>query len=313
MNLLQSFFLPPAKSTVAADTDALFTFIHAVSLVFLIGIVAAMVWFVYRYRRRSEHDVTPVITHNNALEITWSVIPFILVMIVFAWGFRGYLDLRTAPADAYEVRAVGKKWLWEFHYENGYVSAGELHVPAGRPIKLVMNSVDVIHSFYVPDFRIKRDVLPGRYSSVWFEAPEAGESIVFCTEYCGTAHSDMMAKVVVREPQDFRDWLSTAAAADANIPPVQLGEQLVQRNACLTCHSQDGSRLQGPSFKGIFGREQRMEDGTVVTVDETYIRTSILQPQAQIVESYLPVMPPYEGTLNDTQIDAIIEYLKTLD
>lgn len=313
MNLLQSFFLPPAKSTVAADTDALFTFIHAVSLVFLIGIVAAMVWFVYRYRRRSEHDVTPVITHNNALEVTWSVIPFILVMIVFAWGFRGYLDLRTPPADAYEVRAVGKKWLWEFHYENGYVSAGELHVPAGRPVKLVMNSVDVIHSFYVPDYRIKRDVLPGRYSSVWFEAPEAGESIVFCTEYCGTAHSDMMAKVVVKEPQEFQDWLSTAAAADANVPPVELGGQLVQRNACLTCHSQDGSELQGPTFKGIFGREQRMEDGTVVTVDENYIRNSILRPQSQIVEGYLPVMPPYEGTLNDTQIDAIIEYLKTVD
>mgnify|MGYP001597870304 CR=1 FL=1 len=313
MNLLQSFFLPPAKSTVAADTDALFTFIHAVSLIFLIGIVAAMVWFVYRYRRRSEHDVTPVITHNNALEVTWSVIPFILVMIVFAWGFRGYLDLRTPPADAYEVRAIGKKWLWEFHYENGYVSVGELHVPAGRPVKLVMNSVDVIHSFYVPDYRIKRDVLPGRYSSVWFEAPEAGESIVFCTEYCGTAHSDMMAKVVVKEPQEFQDWLSTAAAADANVPPVELGGQLVQRNACLTCHSQDGSELQGPTFKGIFGREQRMEDGTVVTVDENYIRNSILRPQSQIVEGYLPVMPPYEGTLNDTQIDAIIEYLKTVD
>lgn len=313
MNLLQSFFLPPAKSTVAADTDALFTFIHAVSLIFLIGIVAAMVWFVYRYRRRSEHDVTPVITHNNALEVTWSVIPFILVMIVFAWGFRGYLDLRTPPSDAYEVRAVGKKWLWEFHYENGYVSVGELHVPAGRPVKLVMNSVDVIHSFYVPDYRIKRDVLPGRYSSVWFEAPEAGESIVFCTEYCGTAHSDMMAKVVVKEPQEFQDWLSTAAAADANVPPVELGGQLVQRNACLTCHSQDGSELQGPTFKGIFGREQRMEDGTVVTVDENYIRNSILRPQSQIVEGYLPVMPPYEGTLNDTQIDAIIEYLKTVD
>ena len=313
MNLLQYFFLPPAKSTVAADTDALFTFIHAVSLIFLIGIVAAMVWFVYRYRRRSEHDVTPVITHNNALEVTWSVIPFILVMIVFAWGFRGYLDLRTPPADAYEVRAIGKKWLWEFHYENGYVSVGELHVPAGRPVKLVMNSVDVIHSFYVPDYRIKRDVLPGRYSSVWFEAPEAGESIVFCTEYCGTAHSDMMAKVVVKEPQEFQDWLSTAAAADANVPPVELGGQLVQRNACLTCHSQDGSELQGPTFKGIFGREQRMEDGTVVTVDENYIRNSILRPQSQIVEGYLPVMPPYEGTLNDTQIDAIIEYLKTVD
>lgn len=313
MNRLSDFMLPPAKSTIAADTDALFNFINVTSVILLLGITAAIVYFIYRFRRRSEHDVTPVQTHNSALEITWSVIPFILVMIVFGWGFRGYLNLRTMPADAYEVKVVGKKWLWEFHYDNGYVSVGELHVPVDRPIKLVMNSADVIHSFYVPDYRIKRDVLPGRYSSLWFEATETGESIIFCTEYCGTAHSDMMSKVVVHTAEDFAFWKATAGAADANIPPVELGAQLIQRNACATCHSQDGSKLQGPSFKELFGRQSTMQDGTVVTADENYIRESILQPQAKIVAGYLPVMPPYQGTLNDTQIDAIIEYIKTLN
>ena len=313
MNRFQDFYLPPAKSTVAADTDALFNFVHITSLIFLIGIVAAIIYFVYKYKRRSEHDVTPVITHNNALEITWSVIPFILVMIVFGWGFRGYLNLRTVPADAYEVHAIGKKWLWEFRYANGFVSVGELHVPEDRPIKLIMNSADVIHSFYVPDYRIKRDVLPGRYSSVWFEATDPGESTVFCTEYCGTAHSDMMAKVVVHTKEDFETWMATAALADAGLPPLELGQQLVQRNACQTCHSVDGSQLQGPTFKGIFGRQQQLEDGTTITVDENYIRQSILQPQSQIVAGYLPVMPPYQGTLNDDQISAIIEYLKTVE
>ena len=313
MYFFQDLFLPPQRSTVAADTDALFGFIHATSFIFLVLIVVAIVGFSIIYRRRSEHDTTPVITHNAKLEITWSVIPFILVMIVFGWGFRGYLNLRTAPPDAYEVRAIGKSWLWEFHYENGTVSVGELHVPVDRPVKLVMNSTDVIHSFYVPDYRIKRDVLPGRYSSVWFEATETGESRVFCTEYCGTAHSDMMAKVVVHEEEEFNNWLATANVQDSNLPPAELGAELVVRNACSTCHSNDGSERQGPSFAGLFGKTETLEDGSTVTVDENYIRSSILRPNVQIVAGYQPVMPPYEGTLDDNQINAIIAYIKTLD
>lgn len=313
MNRLSDFMLPPARSTVAAETDALFHFINITSIILLVGITIAIIYFAIKYRRRSDDDVTPVITHNNKLEITWSVIPLILVLIVFGWGWNGYMTLITVPDDAYEVRVVAKSWLWEFHYDNGIVSVNELHVPANRPVKLVMSSDDVIHSFYVPDFRVKRDVLPNRYSSLWFEATEVGEFTVYCTEYCGTAHSNMLAKVITHSQEDFETWLATADAIDESLSPVELGEQLVQRNACMTCHSVDGSRLQGPSFQGIWMREQTMTDGTVVTSDANYIRESILEPNVKIVQGYQPVMPNYTGVLNDRQIDAIIEYLKTVN
>ena len=309
---LIDLMLPPAKSTMAGETDALFYFINIVSLIFLVGITIAIIYFSWKYRRKSDEDVTPVITHNNKLEITWSVIPLILVIIVFGWGFTDYINSTAPPEDAYEIRVVGKSWLWEFHYNNGAVSVNELHVPVDRPVKLVMTSTDVIHSFYVPDYRIKRDVLPNRYSSVWFEAVEPGESIIFCTEYCGTAHSDMLANVIVHEKNDFETWLATSSAEDESASPVEQGKKLVENNACLTCHSVDGTELLGPTFQGIWGREETTQSGETITVDENYVRESILEPQSKLVEGYNPIMPPYAGSLDDRQIDAIIEYLKTL-
>lgn len=305
--------LPPAKSTLAGETDALFNFINVTSLVFLIGITIAIIFFAWKYRRKSEDDITPVITHNNRLEITWSVIPLILVIIVFGWGYTGYMNKATPPDNSYEIRAVGKKWLWEFHYPTGHVSVGELHVPVGRPVKLVMSSTDVIHSLYIPDFRVKQDVLPNRYTSLWFEATETGESVVFCAEYCGNAHSNMMAAAFVHSQQDFDTWLANAGSADDNLPPVELGEQLTQQNACTTCHSTDGTDLLGPSFQGLFGSESPLESGGTVTVDENYLRESILNPQAEIRKGFQPVMPSFAGTLDDDQINAIIEYIKTLE
>jgi cytochrome c oxidase subunit 2 len=312
MNRFSDFMLPPAKSTTAETTDALFHFINVTSLIFLVGITIAIIYFSWKYRRRSDEDVTPVISHNSKLEITWSVIPLILVMIVFGWGFSGYMHLVTPPDDSYEVRVVAKSWLWEFHYNTGYVSVNELHVPANRPVKLVMSSDDVIHSFFVPDYRVKMDVLPNRYTSLWFEVTEPGESIVYCTEYCGTAHSNMLATVFAHTQEDFDTWLETAGSADDDMDPVELGEQLITRNSCDTCHSVDGTRLQGPSFKGLWGTEREMQDGEIVVFDENYVRESILEPNARITRGYQPVMPSYAGTLNDRQIDAIIEYLKTL-
>lgn len=305
--------LPPARSTLAAETDALFNFINVVSLFLLIGITIAIIYFAIKYRRRSEDDTTPLITHNNTLEITWSVIPLVLVMIVFGWGYNGYLNTTTPPDEAYEIRAVAKSWLWEFHYQNGNVSVNELHVPANRPVKMVMSSDDVIHSFYIPDFRVKMDVVPNRYSSVWFEATETGESVLFCTEYCGTAHSNMMADVYVHTQEDFETWLEEGDAIDEDLTPVELGRQLVERQGCLACHTTDGSQLQGPTFQGIYDRDRVLEDGTTLTVDENYIRQSLLEPNSQISEGFPAIMPTYSGSLNDRQIDAIIEYLKTID
>jgi len=313
MNKLTEYLLPPAKSTLAGETDALFHFINVTSVILLAGITFAIIYFAWKYRRRSDNDVTPVITHNSTLEITWSVIPLILVMIVFGWGFTGYMNLTTPPDDAYEVRVVAKSWLWEFHYNNGAVSVGELNVPVDRPVKLVMSSDDVIHSFFVPDFRIKRDVLPNRYSSVWFEATETGESIIFCTEYCGTQHSNMDATVNIMSQDEFETWLEAGDSVDEDMPPAERGEALVSRNGCNACHSVDGSSGVGPSFAGLWQNDRPVQSGETVPADENYIRESILQSDAKVVEGYDNVMPPYQGVIDDRQIDDIIEYIKTLE
>jgi cytochrome c oxidase subunit 2 len=315
MDALNDFFLPPAKSTLAEQTDTLFWFVHLSSLVLTIGLLAVIVYFVYKYRRKSEDEVTPLITHNNQLEVTWSVIPLVLVIIVFGWGYKVYLDQRVIPDDAYEINVTAQKWLWQFSYQNGARTTGELHVPADRPIKLVMSSNDVIHSFFVPDYRIKQDVVPGRYTEVWFNATEPGESIVFCTEYCGTAHSDMTAQVIVHEQAEFEKWLAANTGGGTkpeDLSQAEWGEQLATTYACNTCHSTDGSRLTGPSWQGIFGHEVELSDGSTVMVDENYIRESILEPNAKVVDGFPAVMNTYQGQLNDEQINAIIEYIKTL-
>lgn len=316
MEALRDFILPPAKSTLANDVDVLFWFVHLSSLVLTIGILIAIAYFLYKYRRKSENDVTPVITHNNKLEVTWSVIPLAICLVVFGWGYQTYVNMINAPDDAYEVNVTAQKWLWNFTYENGARSTGELHVPAGRPIKLVMSSNDVIHSFFVPDYRIKQDVVPGRYTETWFQVNEAGESIIFCTEYCGTGHSDMYGKVVVHEQEEFDTWLADNAGGGSqpsDLAPAEWGEQLAQEQACITCHSADGSDLTGPTWQGLFGSTRQFDDGSSAEADENYLRTSILEPSTDIVEGYQNVMPSYQGQLNDEQINAIIEYIKTLE
>lgn len=315
MDLFKDLLLPPAKSTLAENYDQLFEFVHMSSLILTIAILAAIIYFIIKYRRKSENEVTPVITHNNALEITWSVIPLVLVLFIFGWGFQIFMNMTSPPDDAYEIHVTAQKWLWRFQYENGASSTGELHVPADRPVRLIMSSNDVIHSFFVPDFRIKQDVVPGRYTSAWFNAPEPGESIIFCTEYCGTDHSNMRGNVVVQEEEEFETWLAENAGGGSkpeDLSPAEWGEQLVQENACTTCHSTDGTEMTGPTWQGLFGHEAQLSDGSTVTVDENYIRNSIIDPGSQVVQGFSNVMPPYQGTLSDDQINAIIEYIKTL-
>lgn len=316
MDWLNDLLLPPAKSTLAEQTDTLFWFVHLSSLVLTIGLIAVIVYFVIKYRRQSDNEVTPVITHNNALEVTWSVIPLILVLIVFGWGYEVFMNQRIAPDDAYEINVTAQKWIWQFQYENGARSTGNLHVPAGRPVKLIMSSNDVIHSFYVPDYRLKQDVVPGQYTEMWFNAPDTGRSTVYCTEYCGTGHSDMMGEIIVHSQEEFDTWLannSSGGSKPEDLAPAEWGKQLAKQNACQTCHSTDGSRLTGPTWQGIFEHEVTLSDGSTVTADENYIRESILEPEAKIVQGFQAgLMPTYQGQLNDEQINAIIEYIKTL-
>jgi cytochrome c oxidase subunit 2 len=306
-----SFWMPPGASTVARHVDWLFNFILAISVFFFLLIVVVMVLFVIRYRRRTGVGAEASSTHHTGLELTWTIIPVILVTVIFFFGFKGYLDMSTAPVNAYEVLVDGQKWNWSFTYPNGYVDSN-LHVPVDRPVRLVMTSADVIHSLYVPAFRIKQDVVPGRYSKAWFEATAPGEYQLFCAEYCGTSHSGMIALVVVHPPGEFETWLEQASNFLATMTPVDAGHKLYQVRGCQQCHSVDGTAKVGPSLLGVFGHVQPLADGSSVTVDENYIRESMLEPMAKVVAGYEPVMPTYQGRLKDPEIMAIIEYLKSL-
>jgi len=307
-----NFLLPPQKSTIASDVDALLNFINIVSAVILIGIVIAIVYFVIKYKRKSDNDITSLVDHNNTLEITWSAIPLVLIIIVFIWGFRDFMRMRTAPGDAYEIHVTGKSWLWEYTYVNGGKNLNDLYVPAGRPIKLVMSSADVLHSFYVPDYRIKQDVVPGRYTTVWFEVKEPGQSQIFCTEYCGRSHSDMLGKVIALEQSEFDQWLKSSGGKPEDMSLAEWGEVLYTKSGCQACHSLDGSKIIGPSFKGSWGQNRAFTDGSTGVVDENYIRNSIINPSGKIVSGYDPVMPSYDGTFSDEDLSAIIEFIKSL-
>ena len=307
-----SFWLPPQVSTVARSVDWLFNFILAVSVFFFVLIVVVMVFFVIRYRRREGQKAESSPNHNLALELTWSGIPLVLVIMIFIFGFKGFLDMSTPPANSYEILVEAQKWNWSFIYPNGYIDSN-LHVPVDRPVRLVMGSQDVIHSLYIPAFRVKMDVVPGRYSKAWFEATEPGEYDLFCAEYCGTSHSDMIAHVVVHPVGEFETWLEQASNFLETMAPVDAGRKLFQVRGCQQCHSVDGSVKTGPSLLGVFGQTRNFADGSSLTIDENYIRESILEPQARVVDGFDPVMPTYQGRLSDPEILALIEYFKSLD
>jgi cytochrome c oxidase subunit 2 len=311
MNDTGTLQLPPQASTVAPDVDALYYFIFWGCTAFFVLIVGLAAFFAVKYRRRPGDTYRPSPSHNTPLEITWTVVPLLLVMIVFVWGFRGYMKMHTAPGQALEYNVIGKQWLWQINHPGGAVEVNQMYVPVDRPVRLLLQSEDVIHSFYVPDFRVKMDAYPNQYTSMWFEATRIGDFDLFCTEYCGNEHSAMIGKVHVLSQVDFDRWLEEAAPGPGD-DPVAFGERLFKSKACNTCHSIDGSRLTGPTFQGLFGRQESLADGSTVIADENYIRRSILEPQAQITAGYDPVMPTYSGILRPQDIDALIEYIKTL-
>lgn len=304
-------WLPRQSSTVAAEVDATWALVYWISAFFFVLITFLVVWFVLRFRSREGHRAERTATHNTPLEVFWSVIPLAIVVVLFWQGFATYVNMATPPQNSYEIQVRAQKWNWEFTYPNGHISA-ELHVPIDTPVRLVMTSVDVIHSFFVPEFRVKQDVVPGRYSSVWFEATLPGEYDLFCSEYCGKDHSAMLAKVVVHEPGMFETWLAEAADIFKDRALWEVGELLYNQRGCKQCHSVDGSPNTGPTFLGVWGSEHELADGSRVLVDENYVRESMLYPQAKVVAGYEPVMPTYQGRLKDEEITAIIEYLKTL-
>jgi len=309
--LEQSFWLPPQASSTSAMVDDLFYILLGVSIFFFVLIVTLMTVFVIVFRRREGVEPSPSPSHNTPLELFWTAIPLCIVGFIFYEGFIGFMELRTAPRQAYEIRVVARQWLWMFEYPNGHKDE-QLHVPVDRPVRLVMRSDDVIHGFYVPDFRVQMDVVPGRYTTLWFRAKQPGEHDLYCAQYCGTNHADMFTKVVVHPPGGFEKWLAEAGNLFKNLPPAEAGKQLYVRRNCQQCHSTDGTAGTGPSFKGIFGHQTALEGGGSVPVDENYIRESILEPQAKVVQGYKPVMPTYKGILSDDEISDLIEFIKSL-
>lgn len=308
-----SFWFPEGANSITNSVDGLFYFILIGSIILFVGICSTMAYFLYKYRRTEANPVaTSHITHSTTLELLWTIIPLILCVIIFWWGYKDFLSMGTPPGSALEIRVIGKKWLWQFEYpKEGVKTLGELVVPVNRPIRLVMGSEDVLHSFFLPNFRIKRDVLPNRYTRLWFQAERMGNFQIFCTEYCGDGHSAMLATLRVVSEAEYQEWLH-GGSGDSDEPLPELGKKLYTKNACNTCHSIDGSPSVGPTWKGMYGHKVSLDGGASVDVDDAYIKESIENPKAKIVKGFQPVMPTYAGVLREREMLAIIEYMKSL-
>jgi cytochrome c oxidase subunit 2 len=299
---------PNAASTVAGRVDALYFYLIIVSVVFTLLIAASILYFAIRYRRRSESELPRGVEGSLKLEIAWSVIPLVIALSFFFWGASVFFTINRPPPDALEVSVVGKQWMWKVQHADGQREINELHVPVGRPVRLTMTSEDTIHSFYVPAFRIKRDVLPGRVSTMWFQATRTGRFHLFCAEYCGTKHSGMIGWIDVMDPVEFQAWLSGGSGSESL---ASAGSKLFAQHACNTCHRPD-SLARGPNLEGIFGKTVALQDGRTVTADETYIRESIVMPNAKIVAGFQPIMPTFQGLISEEGLLQLIAYVKSL-
>ncbi|MBK5292835.1 MAG: cytochrome c oxidase subunit II [Acidobacteriia bacterium] len=299
---------PEAASTVAGGVDALYWFVIAISVFFSAGIFAAIFYFALRYSRKSLDEVPKPIHGSLALEITWSVIPFLITMVMFGWGTSLFFRNFHPPEGAMEIFVTGKQWMWKLQHPEGQREINELHVPVGRAVKLTMATEDVIHSFYIPAFRVKKDVVPGIYSSMWFEPTKPGKYHLFCAEYCGNQHSGMIGWVHVLSEPDYEAWLSGAPRGETM---AQAGERLFQRLGCFTCHRAD-SPGRGPVLEGVFGSTVQLENGVKVVADEVYLRESILKPSAKTVAGYRTQMPTFQGQISEEGLMQVIAYIKSI-
>ena len=297
---------PVQASTVAPDVDRLYFLIIAVTSFFAIATVIAVAIFAIKYRDESGEKVGASIHGSIPLELGWSIIPFIISMGIFVYATVVFFEIVRPPAETLEIYSTGKRWMWRFQHVDGKSEINELHVPKGRPVRVTFTSEDVLHSLYFPAFRVKADAIPGRYSSVWFEATQTGQFHLFCAEYCGTRHSGMIGRVVVMEPDAYQAWLS----GNDGQPLAARGQQLFQQLACVTCHLDDNTG-RGPSLAGVFGTSVKLADGGTVTVDDSYIRESILTPQMKTVAGYQPLMPTFQGQVNEEGVMGLIEFIKS--
>jgi cytochrome c oxidase subunit 2 len=305
--MLNNFPLwPEQASTMARHVDALYIFLLIVTGMMTLLIFICLVFFAARFRYRPGVRAEQI-EGSTPLEITWSVIPFAVFMVIFAWGAVVYFQERTPPSDSTEVYVVAKQWMWKLEHAEGQREINELHVPVGRDVKLIMTSQDVIHSFFIPAFRIKQDVLPGRYTVEWFRATKPGVYHLFCAEYCGTQHSGMVGDIVVMEPAQYEAWMNGGSTG----PLSATGEKIFSELGCSTCHRSD-TQGRGPNLQGVFGKPVQLEDGRTVTADENYVRECILDPGSRRVKGFQPIMPTFQGLVSEDQVNALVAYIKSI-
>jgi cytochrome c oxidase subunit II len=304
----QTQILPTQASTMAPQVDALYFFLVALAAFFTLLISGLVVYFAIKYRRRSQDEAGVPIHGSLRLEIAWTVIPLVIVLFIFGWSARLFFTMARPPAETLDVYVVGKQWMWKFQHPDGHVEVNELHVPVGTSVKLTMTSQDVIHDVYIPDFRVKADVLPGRYTHLWFKATKPGRYHLFCAEYCGTNHSGMGGWVIVQERADYQKWLAGGAGPGTM---TQTGEKLFKDLSCVTCHKEDTTG-RGPTLVGLYGKAVTLDNGSTVEADEAYIRESIVNPRAKLVSGFPPIMPTFQGLVSEEGLLQLIEYIKSL-
>lgn len=347
-NLALSGTIPIQGSEVAPYWDGLYGFLVWLSVFFFVLVVGGMIYFIFTYPYKKGVK-TQYITGSHLLEAIWIGIPTLLLMVIFTWGYSVYRKMVHAPSDAYEIRVIGKQWLWTFQYDNGRTTVGDVFVPVNRPVKLIMTSEDVLHGFFVPNFRVKQDVVPGMYTSLYFTATVPGKHQVYCTEYCGTSHSGMLAKVVALDEAQWIQWnrgkdikdvplagsesqqLSKAEGDNrsagqekdsaegfsrsshiAKLTLVDQGKAVHHSKGCANCHTLDDSTKIGPSFKGLYGRQVELVDGRILKADENYIRSHIETPSQFLVKGFSPVMPTFKGLINESEMGALMAFIKSL-
>lgn len=301
-------FQPDQASTIAKSVDYLYYFLTAITLFFTALIFSIIFYFMIRYRRRSPDERPKPIEGSLPLEVLWTAIPTVIVALVFVWSSVLYFKNAEPPKGSMEIFVTGKQWMWKVEHPEGQREINELHVPLGRPVKLTMTSEDVIHDFFVPAFRVKKDVLPGRYTSLWFQPTKIGTFHLFCAQYCGAFHAGMIGSIIVQEPDEYERWLAGGAPGESM---EQAGAKVFQANGCPTCHVADGSGL-GPTLLGLYGQPVKLTTGETVTADDAYMRESLLLPKAKVVQGYTPIMPSFQGQLSEEQLNNLVAYLRAL-
>jgi cytochrome c oxidase subunit II len=319
MDWLRNWMMPPQGSEFAKEIDFVYMSLFWLSVVLFLMIAVPSVYFAWRYRYKPGR-VTPHQTHNTTLEVAWSVGPLILCIGIFFWGLNGWMKYAVAPGEAMEISVTAKQWLWQFEYPDGSRTINDIHVPVNKPVKFTMTSEDVLHDFYVPDMRVKHDIIPGRYTQIWFTPTVLGKHHFTCAEYCGKDHSGMKGEMTVDNDADFAKFLETGGTEwedyfngkDPQKTPALWGKLTYERVGCNSCHTVDGSKSKGPSWKGVYGSMVELNNGTSVLANEDYIRESMMNPNAKVVKGFDPIMPTFQGLLKPNQVNGLVAYIESL-